>query len=282
VPHPFVLPSSATGLSAPLHGLVDLPAGDAPAPVVVVCHGFKGFSEWAFFPPLAALLAGRGLAVVRFDFRGSGMELGQDRVTDLAAFREQTITGDLEDLAAVIDALPRLGGARFDLDRLALLGHSRGGGAAIVAAARPALRDRLRALVTWAAVSRFDRLPADEVARWRATGTWRVVNARTGQELPIGLALLHDVEANRAALDVEAAAAQRRAPWLLVHGERDETVPVAEADVLAAAAAPPCELLRLPDGDHTFGARHPFVGPTPSLVAAMNATQAWLLRHLRG
>jgi pimeloyl-ACP methyl ester carboxylesterase len=285
MPQTFELTPAESGLPGPLHGLIDLPTDAAAierqAPVVVLCHGFKGFAGWAFFPPLAALLAARGFAVVRFDFRGAGMALGEDRVTDLQAFREQTITGDVADLLAVVAALPRLGGDRFDLDRLGLLGHSRGGGAAIVAAARPELRDRLGALVTWAAVSRFDRLPAEEVERWRRTGSWLVVNARTGQELPVGLALLRDVESHREALDVRAAAARRRAPWLIVHGERDETVPVTEGDVLAAAAAPPCELLRLPEGDHTFGARHPFASPTPALIAAMNATQSWLIRHLR-
>ena len=277
----FSLTPAETGRPRPIVGLVDLPDAPGTAPVAVLCHGFKGFCEWAFFPPLAELLRQRGLAVVRFNFTGSGVALGEDRVSDLQAFREQTITGDLDDLLAVVAALPRLGGARFDLDRLGLLGHSRGGGAAILAAARPELRERLRALVTWAAVSRFDRLPAAEVDAWRRSGEWLVVNARTGQELPVGLALLEDVERHLAELDLRAAAAQRHAPWLIVHGERDETVPVAEADVLAAAAAPPVELLKLADADHTFGARHPFAGPTPSLIAALNATQTWLLRHLR-
>jgi len=276
-----VLAPAASGRPRPIHGLIDLPPGDEPAPVVVLCHGFKGFCEWAFFPPLAELLVARGLAVVRFNFGTSGVALGDDRVGNPQAFFEQTISGERDDLLAVIAALPVLGGARFDLARLALLGHSRGGGAAILAAARPELRDRLRALVTWASVSRFDRLPAHEIEAWRRTGTWTVVNARTGQALPVGLDLLRDVEANLAALDLRRAASERRAPWLLVHGERDETVPVDEADVLAAAAAPPCELLRIADADHTFGARHPFAAPTPALIAAMNATQTWLLRHLR-
>src|SRR6185503_9703269 len=40
----------------PLVGYLDLPDDPAPAPVVVLCCGFKGFAEWGFFPPLAALL----------------------------------------------------------------------------------------------------------------------------------------------------------------------------------------------------------------------------------
>jgi pimeloyl-ACP methyl ester carboxylesterase len=270
----------------PIVGLVDLPEAPGPAPVVVLCHGFKGFAEWGFLPPLAALLAERGIAAVRFNFGDGGMRLGDELVTDLEAFRRQTISGEVEDLLAVLAALPDLAPGRLDVSRLALFGHSRGGGVAVIAAARLAessslAGQRLRALVTWAAVSHLDRLPPDELRRWRETGTWTAVNARTGQRLPVGLELLRDVEAHREALDPRRAAARRRAPWLIVHGDRDETVPVDEGDALAAAAAPPVELLRLAGGDHTFGAKTPFAGPNPLLIAAMNATQGWLLRWLR-
>jgi len=36
----------------------------------------------------------------------------------------------------------------------------------------------------------------------------------------------------------------------------------------------------IPGANHTFGARHPFAGPTPQLIQAMNATQGWLRRYL--
>jgi uncharacterized protein len=266
-------------------GLLDLPddvgPDPGPAPVVVICHGFKGFAEWGFMPPLAALLAERGIAAVRFNFGDSGMQLGDTLVEDMDAFRRQTISGEVGDLLAVFAALPELAPGRLDLSRVALFGHSRGGAVALLGAARPELRDRLRALVTWAAVSTFDRLPPDELRAWRETGTWRVVNARTGQELFIGLELLRDVEAHMEELDPRRAAAARTAPWLIVHGDRDETVPVAEGEAFAAVAAPPREFLRIEGGDHTFGAKTPFAGPNPLLIEALNATQTWLLRYLR-
>jgi uncharacterized protein len=275
-PEPFTLPAAR-----PLEGLLDLPERRSPAPVVVLCHGFKGFAEWGFFPPLAALLAERGVAAVRFNTSGSGMRLGEDRATDLEGFRHHTISGELADALAVLDALPQIAPGRLDASRVALFGHSRGGALALLAAASPPWRDRLRALVTWSAVATFDRLTENEKERWRESGEHLVVNLRTGQQLPLALDLLDDVERHREALDPAAAAATRRAPWLIVHGDSDATVPVSEGEELAAAAAPPCKLLRVAGADHGFGAVHPFAGPNPRLIEAMDATQTWLLRYLR-
>ncbi|MEM7587593.1 MAG: hypothetical protein AAF560_29665 [Acidobacteriota bacterium] len=55
---------------------------------------------------------------------------------------------------------------------------------------------------------------------------------------------------------------------------------MAEAQNLDRAARDPHELLVIEGAGHTFGAQHPFAGPTPDLIAAMNATQTWLKRHL--
>ena len=276
-PTPFTL-ESAPGVR--LQGLVNLPDAPGPRPAVVICHGFKGFMEWGFFPALAELLAARGFVALRFNFSGSGMEPGRDVATDLEGFRNSSFSGDLRDLTAVLEAAPSLAAGRIDPQRIGLLGHSRGGGGALLGAAQESWKDRIRALVTWAAVSTFDRFSDEQKAAWRESGELLIPNARTGQELPIAVSCLDDLEENRSALDLGAAARRRRSPWLIVHGERDETVPVAEAHTLRAAAAQPATLEVIDGASHTFDCRHPFVGPTPALITAMNLTQTWFRRHL--
>lgn len=275
---PFVL----AGPAGPLDGLVDLPEKPGARPAVVVCHGFKGFMEWGFFPYLAALLADRGFTVVRFNLRGSGMRPGEDRVGDPAAFRADTHGREMADLLAVMAATAggEIAPRRVDPARLGLFGHSRGGGNAILAAARPEWRLRVGALVTWAAVATFDRYTPEQKAAWRRDGELPVVNARTGQELAMGVALLDELENDAGDLDVLAAAGRVAAPWLLVHGEADETVAAQDARRLDRAAAGPHELLLIPEAGHTLGARHPFAGPTPHLIQALNATQRWFRRYL--
>jgi dienelactone hydrolase len=265
-----------------LRGLVDLPEAPGRCPAVVICHGFKGFMEWGFFPALAALLAQRGIVAVRFNLSGAGMEPGDERVTDPQAFRDDTYSAELADLLLVLEATGReIAPDRIDRTRIGLFGHSRGGGAAILAAAGEPWRERLLALVTWAAISHVDRYTPEEKRIWREADELPVVNSRTGQRLALGRGLLEDVESNAAgSLDVLAAAGRRAAPWLIVHGAEDESVPAAEAIELDGRAAGAHELLLVPGAGHTFGVQHPFAGPTPFLIQALNATQTWFRRYL--
>jgi pimeloyl-ACP methyl ester carboxylesterase len=276
---PFKLDRAGGGV---LRGVVDLPEAPGRCPTVVICHGFKGFMEWGFFPAVAELLAQRGFVTVRFNLAGSGMQPGDELVSDPRAFSANTYTAEVADLLRVLEATGHeIADDRVDRGRLGLLGHSRGGGAAILAAASQPWRDRIRALVTWAAISHVDRYTTEEKRIWRATGELPVVNTRTGQQLALGRGLLEDVERHCAgSLDILAAAGRVAAPWLIVHGGDDESVPASEAAELATRAAGTHELLVIPGAGHTFGAKHPFVGPTPHLIQALNATQTWFRRHL--
>lgn len=260
-----------------LHGVVHLPDAPGPRPAVVVCHGFKGFMDWGFFPYLCDLLSDRGFVAIRFNLSGAGMQPGDNRVTDLEAFRTATFSKDVAELESIVRSVGRdIAPGVADPEDVSLLGHSRGGGIALLVAAECPVRT----LVTWSAVSTFERMGPEEVARWRETGSVPILNARTGQQLELGVEVLEDLQAHRAQLDLEAAARKRTAPWLIVHGDADETVPFGEAEALARAGADPVSLLRISGASHTFGVSHPFDGPSPHLVQAMNATQSWFRRRL--
>lgn len=287
-PRPFHLDIPS---GTPLHGFLDLPDPPGPHPAVVVCHGFKGFMEWGFFPPLARLLRDRGFAVVRFNFSGSGMRPGEDRVADLEAFRDDTYAREVAELDAVLSAVGgEIGGDAVTPGPVGLFGHSRGGGVALLAAAKRSAEPAVGALVTWAAIATVDRFPAEQMDDWRRDGELPILNSRTGQKLTLGPAALAEIEARRndedgGELDLLAAARRLRCPWLIVHGEADETVAASDAEALTEAASEgegdaSCELLRIAGAGHTFGAVHPFAGPTRELTEALNATQTWLRRHL--
>lgn len=260
--------------------LIDVRAAhrSAPGPAVLVLHGFKGFKDWGMFPPLSDRLARSGFTAVTFNVSGSGVD-DSGRFAHPERFGHNSFSTELADVETVLTALDRgdLGVARPT--SVGIMGHSRGGGIAILLAAKT---PRIGALATWAGIASVRRWPAEQRRVWREQGKVDVVNTRTGEVLPMYLETLDDIEANGAGtLDVEAAAARIEAPWLLAHGDADEAVSVADADLLAKAAKRTrVESLIVPGAGHTFGAVHPFAGMNPNLERVFDATAAFFGRHL--
>lgn len=242
---------------------------------VVVCHGFKGFAHGGFFPYLARELAGSALSVVTFDFSGTG--IGPDRLnfTELDRCFANTYTRELSDLQTVVSYSRE---QRWITAGYGLFGHSRGGGVAILHAAADA---DVECLVTWASISDVGRWSKETVEEWRQRGYIEVENSRTHQVFKIGTDLLDEVETLGATtLNVEAAAARIRVPWLIVHGSADETVPVEEAKRLHAASKAH-STLRIADGGHTFDAKHPLTTVPEALRTVTAETVSFFLKHLQ-
>jgi uncharacterized protein len=259
--------------------LVDVRAGGRASarPAVLVLHGFKGFKDWGMFPPFSQRLAQAGFSVVTPNLSGSGVD-DTGEFSDPERFGHNTFSAELEDVGLIVDSLfaGRLGVATPS--SLGLVGHSRGGGIAILYAARDS---RVEALVTWAAISTVARWPASQQSSWRTAGHTEISNARTGQVLPLYTDVLDDIEQNASRLDIQTAARRVRVPWLIVHGTDDESVQFAEAERLKKAALPGASLLPVEGAGHTFGAAHPWTGTTPALDATFDATLGWLTAHLK-
>jgi dienelactone hydrolase len=259
--------------------LVDVRTAEAEAsrPAVLVVHGFKGFKDWGMFPQIAERLARAGFTAVSFNLSGSGVDEAGD-FSFLDRFARATYTGDLGDIRRVIEAAAggQLGSPAPAA--IGLLGHSRGGGLGVLAAANDS---RLRALVTWAPISHVFRWTPGEIAEWRARGEHRIVNARTGQQLPIATDVLDDIEEHGGtSLDIPGAAAAVHCPWLIIHGATDESVSVGEGESLARASGGRAQFASLKGAGHTFGTVHPWRGPTPEFDEASRLTLDWFRRAL--
>ncbi len=250
-------------------------AADSGArPAIIGIHGFKGFKDWGFWPPFAERAARAGFTAVTFNLSGSGVDAsGESSLGE--RFSHDTYSRQLHDIGVVIDALMGEALGVSKPSAVGLVGHSRGGGMAILAADDD---PRVRALVTWAAISRADRWSEAAHESWRSRGYMNVENSRTGQVLPVTTDILDDVDANRDALDIAAAASRLSIPWLIVHGEDDESVPVAEAEQLSAANGS-ATLKTVPGVGHTFGAAHPWT-PVPTAELVIAESLRFLMKHL--
>ena len=260
--------------------LIDVRAGGrgSPRPAVVVVPGFKGFKDWGMFPPFADRLARAGLSAVSMNPSGSGVDDAGD-FTLVERFGHNTYSAELDDTLEVVAALARGALGVAPPSSIGLVGHSRGGGVGVLAAAEDR---RIAALATWAAISSVERWSPAEQRAWREAGVKEIVNARTGQRLPLYPDVLDDIDSHAAVrLDILGAAGRLAIPWLIVHGAEDESVSSLEAEALhAAAKGDLARHLLIAGAGHTFGTVHPWRGETPAFRLVADETLGFLAAHL--
>ena len=136
-----------------------------------------------------------------------------------------------------------------------LVGHSRGGGIALLKAAQD---KKIKKLALWASLSEFDSFFRPEtIKEWEANGVVYAENKRTGQKLPLKKQFYDDYQNNKANLDIKKAAKMLEVPLLIIHGDQDESVNISHAEFLYNQIQHSI-LIKVEGGNHTFGAKHPF------------------------
>ncbi len=234
----------------------------APLPTTVVCHGFKGFKDWGFFPALCERLASRGRAMAIFDFSHSGVvPQTPGEFSRLDLFEAQTVPRHVEDLGTILDFLDDSDfAANANLQRnkhYNVLGHSLGGGVGVVRASDDG---RITQIATMNSVSHFRRVPEEAKVTLATAGHVLIPNARTGQDMPLGQAWFDTLDE----CDVEEAAEMIFVPALVIQGTADTSVTPDEGEAINSWI-PGSRLVMVEGGDHVFGAKHPFGGWTPQL-----------------
>jgi fermentation-respiration switch protein FrsA (DUF1100 family) len=204
-----------------LHGEPDYPA-------VILCHGYQRSMEEPF--GLAVDLRERGFTVLLFDFRGCGRSGG--RYTTIGHHEP-------EDLIAAVSWLRRRLGPGVPIG---VHGISMGGSVAISAAARTpeiaaVVADSAFAHLSGCVELRFSVLRGLNLYAHQATMriAERLCNGRVAHVRPV---------------DRIDQIAPR--PIFLIHGGRDDIVPISHADELFDAAGEPKQRWILPEGSHAM------------------------------
>lgn len=236
---------------------------EKPKPVIIFCHGYKGFKDWGAWDMMGEVFAKNGFFFVKFNFSHNGITPENPTTfTDIEAFGENNYTKELDDLQAVIDwlLLPDFEyGMHLDVSNINLIGHSRGGGIAIIKAAE---ENRIDRLVTLSSVSDFgSRFPqGEEFEKWEERGVSYVINSRTKQQLPHHFQFYRNFKENEERLDIAKATKALDIPHLIVHGSNDTSVPISDSGKLFGWSHYP-DLLLVESADHVYGCSHPWTKP---------------------
>lgn len=243
-------------------------------PIVIFCHGYKGFKDWGAWNLMAGQIAEAGYCFVKFNFSHNGgtMENPID-FPDLEAFGNNNYTKELADLKDIIDWVQMhfKDNSNINTKAISLIGHSRGGGIAIVKASED---DRIKKLITLASVSDFGKRTATNggLETWKATGVKYVLNGRTKQQMPHFYQFYEDFKTNEKRLDIESAEKRLTIPHLIIHGSNDTSVAISEGNDLHKWN-PKSEFQVVENADHVFNTKHPWDKDTlsPELKQTVNS-----------
>lgn len=216
-----------------LVGTLFLARGDDPKPTVLLLHGIPGVEKNY---DIAHALRDVGWNALVFHYRGCWGSEGAYRFSNLK-----------DDALAALAYLRSGAHPQVDGDRVVLIGHSGGGQTAILAGAED---PTVRGVAVYGA-------PAD--LRWfEIPAAWLDANWIPWLNGVTGVDLIEDIARSGDALSaVEHVAKIPPRPLLIVHGDRDEVVPIRDAIALAERGG--VELRRHPEANHSFAFYRPWL-----------------------
>ncbi|RXT14856.1 S9 family peptidase [Ammoniphilus sp. CFH 90114] len=266
-PFSFSLSEDLT-LRGDVHTLVD----DRVKPIVVLCHGFKGFKDWGFFPYIADQLAAEGHYVIRFNFTCNGVN--ETDFDELDKFSMNTYSREQADLHYLLQQIKKRElplEEQYSADSITLIGHSRGGGNSIIFAAD---HPEITKVITWNGIANVDLFDDGFKKEINEKGIGYIPNARTKQDMPIRSIVLEDIAHNNQKFNIIKRVSELNIPLLIIQGDQDIPRLVEGARLIQKASNQ--GLVVIEGGNHTFGAVHPFQGSTPQLDKALQDTLQFL------
>ena len=216
-----------------LSAVLKKPEGPDRCPLVILLHGFTSAKDRPHNLLAAEAMREAGFATLRFDLYGHGESGGE--------FRKHTIWKWISNTMAAIDCARELG-----YTELYLSGHSQGG---LVAALVSGMEtDRIRGLIL--------RAPAFMIPQCARDGNLlgqRIDPELVPDSLPTIKGLTLDGNYVRVAqtIRVEDAADRFGNPVLILHGDEDDTVPLADSRRMAKRYKN-CELAVIAGETHHF------------------------------
>ena len=228
-------------------------------PILIFCHGYKGFKDWGAWNLMAENFANAGFFFVKFNFSHNGGTAEQPiDFPDLEAFGNNNYSKELDDLGNVIDWVSENSDIKneIDLNEIYLIGHSRGAGIVLLKSDEDS---RAKKVISLAGVSDYkSRFPKNEkLQEWEEKKVYFVKNGRTHQEMPHFYQFFRDFEKNEKRLNIKKATQNLEIPLLIIHGNNDASVSINEAKNLHKWNSKSMFKI-IENSNHVFGTSHPW------------------------
>jgi len=218
-----------------LCGILSNPTTEKGKPIIVLCHGFFRSKDGNTYVGLERILNEKGISTFRFDFFGHGESGGK--------FEEVTTSEAVDDVLSAMKFLKESG-----YRKIGLMGSSFGGMASIMAASKV---NDLYVLALKSPVSDYSSLiqareDEHEVKEIKEKGFTYVTDLE-GEKHKLNIAFF--IDAQKA--DGYEAAKKIKIPTLIVHGNKDDAVPI-EQSKKTASLMENCRLEVIEGADHGY------------------------------
>ncbi len=197
--------------------------------LIVFGHGVTGNKDRPVIVDTANALNQEGFDTLRFSFSGNGDSQGD--------FRDATISKEVGDLQAVIDAVA------VDYTKIVYAGHSMGGAVGVLQAVKDS---RIKALISIAgmidtkafALREFGEVIPDKGVMWE------------DEDCPLSSAFMTDLCETIG--NLEASIAHINIPWLLLHGNADDVVMAKDTETVRSVKGKAVDVVMVEGADHSF------------------------------
>ncbi len=220
--------------------------------LILFVHGYMGFKDWGAWNLMQDYFVNLGFGFCKFNFSHNGgtFENGID-FPDLNTFSENSYSKEVFDLQQVLNYLSN---HFVDLPKIILLGHSRGGGIALL----NSNDSRVSKVITLAAISSIEKRFSDQkmIDMWKKKGVRFVENQRTKQQMPHSYSQVEDFLLNSDALSIQKECENLKKPILIFHGNKDVSISISEGEKIAFWTKNKLQIIS--EMAHDFGAKHPW------------------------
>lgn len=220
-----------------LHGFVHVPKRYSTA--VLFLHGFPGSCFGSTATRMLSAIRKSPYLFMTFSFSGSEGSEGK--------FEDKLMSKEVEDVRTAIDFLEH----KYGFKRLILVGISTG---AIDAALYAHTDKRVSKLVLLSGVSDLKHSVRYDFSDEQVRDFWKrgYITYHAPGKWCDGKKLKKAFYDEFFTLDIPGAIRKFRKPLLIVHGEKDEAVPLFNAEELYELAHKPRKLVVIKDADHRF------------------------------
>jgi uncharacterized protein len=219
---------------------------------ILFVHGYMGFKDWGAWNLMQQFFTEKGFGFCKFNISHNGIGLFKTNdFTDLKAFSENTYSKEVKDITYIYEKMKSL----IPPDsKIAILGHSRGGGVAILSTQSI----KVDKIITLASISSIEKRFSDikMLEEWKNSGVRFVENQRTKQSMPHLYHQVEDFYQNKENLSIEKIGKGLLIPILIIHGDNDSSVSIEEGYELSNWTK--TELQIIQSADHVFGSKHPW------------------------